>query len=60
MVIQVQVLDYPWVLDLTGVGLVSFLYPRVDPYPTRTESCSGAGFIFHPWVHLKPQKKTET
>jgi hypothetical protein len=27
-----------------------------DPNPTRVESDLGAGFIFHPWIHPKPEK----
>jgi hypothetical protein len=30
-----SVLGYPWVLDLTGVGLDSFLHPRVEPAQNR-------------------------
>jgi hypothetical protein len=35
---------------------VHFFTRRLNLNPTRTELGLGAGFIFHPWVHLKPEK----
>jgi hypothetical protein len=35
---------------------VHFSTRRLNLNPTRTELGLGAGFIFHPWVHLKPEK----
>jgi hypothetical protein len=32
---------------------------RFHPHLTRIESGSGADFVFHPWVHLKPKKKSK-
>jgi hypothetical protein len=30
-----------------------------DPNPTHTKSGLSVGFIFHPWMHLKKNLKTE-
>jgi outer membrane biosynthesis protein TonB len=46
MAVRVWVLGNPWVL-----------HPNPNPNPTRVESGLGAGFIFHPQVHLKPEEK---
>jgi hypothetical protein len=47
-------LDFPWVLHPMGAGSVYFC--TRDPNPTYAESGLGAGFIFHPWVHPKPER----
>jgi hypothetical protein len=35
---------------------VHFYTHGLNPHSTRTEPDLGAGFIFHPWVYLKPKK----
>jgi hypothetical protein len=54
MTVQVWVLANPWVLHLTGVGLDVFF--TCDLNPIHVETDLGVGFIFHPWVHQKPER----
>jgi hypothetical protein len=53
--IPVCVLDHSRILDLAGVGLISFLYPQVEPIPNPYRI--RFGLHFSPWVHSKPEKK---
>jgi hypothetical protein len=61
MGVWVQVLSDPWILDLTGTSLDSFLHPRLNPHKTGFE----CGFHFdsqcirNPKNPEKNQKGTE-
>jgi hypothetical protein len=35
---------------------VHFCTRDLNPNPTRVEPGFGAGFVFHPWVHPKPER----
>jgi hypothetical protein len=42
-----------------SVGSNLFLHTRLNPHPPHKKSGLGAGFVFHPLVHLKSEKKNQ-
>jgi hypothetical protein len=60
MTVWVRVLDHLWILVLMSAGSNLFLHTRLNPHPPHKKSGLGVGFVFHPLVHLKSEKKIKT